>query len=141
MNSLFSHCRIQIDGFSYALPGEVMELLGKGAWIVDLREEFETLIKSFGVEKILYLPYSELDKKWQTLSADLPLILADSAGVHTKEAMDFLKLKGYENIAGLAGGFADWTKDGFPVKAGKYEPLNGPCPCMIKPKERKNENK
>lgn len=40
-------------------------------------------------------------------------------------------------IASLAGGIADWEKDGMPLKAGKYQPLSGPCPCMIVPKERK----
>ncbi len=140
MNAFFNRCRLQIEGMAYVLPVETPELLHRGAVLVDLREELETRIKAFGIEKIIYLPYSGFEQNWQTLPQDKPLILADAVGLHSKEAMLFLRSKGYENIAGLAGGFADWMKDGYPVKPGKYAPLNGPCPCMIVPRERESES-
>jgi hydroxyacylglutathione hydrolase len=140
MNTFFNRCRLQIGGLAYVLPAETLDLLRRGAILVDLREELETEIKAFGIEKIIYMPYSSFDKTWQALPENRPLIFADSVGLHSKEAMVFLRSKGYENIAGLAGGFADWMKDGYPVKAGKYTPLNGPCPCMIVPKEKKSKS-
>jgi len=134
---IFDSCKLQINGISYVLYGEVPELLHQGTILVDLREEIETLIKAFGIENVIYLPYSGFDTGWETLPLDKPLMFADSVGLHSKEAVISLKAKGYRNVASLAGGFAGWLQDSQPVKAGKYHPLNGPCPCMIKPHERK----
>ena len=115
----------------------MIPLVQQGAVFVDLREELETEIKTFGIEPIVYLPHSDFDEKWGTLPLEKQLILADSVGIWSKKTMTFLQTKGFSQVASLAGGFADWEKDGFPVKAGKCEELNGPCLCMIKPHERK----
>lgn len=133
--NIFESCKLRIAGIPYPLAGEVPGFLQQGAVLVDLREELETLIKAFGIEKVVYLPWSEFKEKWETLPLDCPLLLADSVGLHSKEAAIFLISKGYSHVASLAGGFAGWQQDGQPVKAGKYQPLNGPCPCMIKPRE------
>jgi rhodanese-related sulfurtransferase len=137
MPNIFDTCLLKIESFYFPLPKEVPSLLNHGAMIVDLREELETEIRAFGVEKIIYLPHSEFDDKWTTLPLDHPLILADAVGLWSKKYAVFLRSKGYEHIASLAGGIADWEKDGLPMKAGKYQPLNGVCPCMIRPKEKK----
>lgn len=137
IKNIFDSCKLQIDGISYVLAGEVPELLSRGTILVDLREELETQIKAFGIENVIYLPYLDFESKWETLPRDKPLIFADSVGLHSKEVVISLKAKGYRNIASLAGGFAEWLQDGQPVIAGKFHPLNGPCPCMIKPHERK----
>ena len=105
--------------------------------VVDLREEIETEIRAFGIESVLYLPHSEFEEKWPALPKDKPLILADAVGLLSKKYTLFLKSKGYDDVSSLAGGIADWEKDGFPIRAGKYQPLNGPCPCMITPREKK----
>ena len=137
MPDFFENCSLKIDGIPYPLPKEVLELLGAGATMVDLRAEFDTDIRAFGVENIIYLPHTEFEEKWESLPLDKPLILADAVGLWSRKYAVSLRAKGYENIASLAGGIADWEKDGFPMKAGKYQPLNGPCPCMIRPRERK----
>ena len=137
MIKFFQHCKLQIDGIPYVLPSELISLLQQGAILVDLREELETEIKTFGLEKVYYLPHMDFDERWETLPLDKPLILADSVGIWSKNKAAFLKSKGYDQVASLAGGFADWDKDGFPVKDGKCEVQNGPCLCMIKPHERK----
>ena len=137
MNNLFQNCKLQISGIFYVLPAEVIPLLQQGAVLVDLREEVETDIKLFGVEPIIYLPHYEFDEKWEILPLGKPLILADSVGIWSKKAAVTLQSKGYVEVASLAGGFNEWDKDGFPVKSGKCQPLNGPCLCMIKPHEKK----
>jgi hypothetical protein len=86
MNKLFQNCKLQIDGISYVLPSEVISLLQQGATFVDLREELETEIKAFGIEKVVYLPHIEFEEKWETLPLEKPLILADSVGIWSKKA-------------------------------------------------------
>lgn len=135
--NIFDSCKLHIDGICYVLTGEVAGMLQRGAILIDMREEIETMIKAFGVKRIVYLPYSEFEKKWETLPLDNPLLLADSVGLHSKEAAAFLLSKGFEQVASLAGGFAGWLSDGHPVREGKFHPLNGPCPCMIKPIDKK----
>ena len=137
MPGIFDSCKLQINGIPFPVGKEVQSLLKQGAIFVDLREDIETMIKAFGIENIIYLPHSKLEEKWTDLPADKPLILADSVGIWSKSAAGFLKEKGYTRVASLAGGIAEWERDGLPLKADRYQPLNGPCLCMIRPKEKK----
>jgi rhodanese-related sulfurtransferase len=139
MNYLFGNCKLKISGVSFVLPSELVPLLQQGAILIDLREEIETEISAFGLEKVHYLPHPLFEKAWESLPLDSPLVLADSVGLWSKKFTLFLHERGYRNVASLAGGFSDWQKDGFPVKKGRYAALNGPCPCMIVPRERGRE--
>ena len=135
MSGFFGGAKLHIDGIDYVLPSEAVDYLARGACMVDLRTEFETEIRAFGIERITYIPYDDLKDRYEVLPREIPLILADAVGLHSKEALLFLREKGYTDLASLAGGIADWQKDGFPMRKGKYQPLNGPCPCMIRPRE------
>ncbi len=135
-NSIFDCCKLHINGINYVCPVEVPELLAKGAQLVDIREDFEIFLKTFLVENIIYLPFKNLKEDHTSLSVDVPLIIADSVGLWSKEAVLFLQSKGYENIASLAGGIIDWERDGLPLKNDKGQQLNGPCLCMLKPQKR-----
>ncbi|MCX6246320.1 MAG: rhodanese-like domain-containing protein [Bacteroidetes bacterium] len=137
MSNLFQNCKLQINGICYVLPSEVIAMLKQGAVLVDLREEVEIDIKSFGVDPVIYLPHYLFEENWESLPLEKPLILADSVGIWSKKFTSALQAKGHLQVASLAGGFNDWDKDGFPVRAGKCQPLNGPCLCMIKPHEKK----
>jgi rhodanese-related sulfurtransferase len=136
MTSIFETCKLHINGITYACPVEVPELLKKGALLVDLREDFEIFLKGFSVENILLLPYRKLQEEYESLPIDTPLIFADSVGLWSKEAVLFLKTKGYKQIASLAGGIAEWERDGLPLINDKGQQLNGPCLCMLKPQKR-----
>jgi rhodanese-related sulfurtransferase len=137
MSYIFDKCKIHSQGIACLLPSEVLEYLQSGAVLIDIRSELETEIKAFGLENVIYLPHYIFEEKWETLPLDKPLIIADAVGIWSKHYTKFLMDKGISDAASLAGGFADWEKDGYPVKSGRYEPLNGPCPCMIRPHERK----
>jgi len=135
--NFFESCKLQINGMAFPLPGEVVALINAGAVVVDIREEIETEIKAFGLENIIYLQHHDFEAKWSSLPTGKPLILADSSGIWSKQYAQLLKTNGFSEVGCLAGGFTAWFQDGFPVKNGKYAELNGPCPCMIKPHERK----
>jgi predicted sulfurtransferase len=69
------------------------------------------------------------------------MIFADTVGLRSKEAVIFLKEKGFKKIANMAGGIVDWERDGLPVKLNINERLTGSCMCQLKPRERrKNGN-
>jgi rhodanese-related sulfurtransferase len=116
-------------------PREAFELCGKGAVIVDVREEYLNNFKNFGVPEILYIPFSKLKQKLSVLPYDKYLIFADSVGLKSKEAVVLLKDKGYMKIANMAGGIVDWEKDGLQLKTNIEERLTGSCLCQLKLRE------
>jgi hypothetical protein len=68
------------------------------------------------------------------------LIILDSVGLRSKDAVIFLQNNGYTNVANLNGGIVDWDKDKLPMKVDKYCELSGSCACMLKPMKRIRNN-
>jgi len=121
-------------------PKESFELCKEGAIIVDVREFYMNNFKMFHVDKVLYLPYSGLEKSYQDLPADQWLIFADAVGLKSRESVLFMNDNGYENVANMAGGIIDWEKDGLPLTTDISNRLSGSCMCQLKAREnRKNK--
>jgi rhodanese-related sulfurtransferase len=97
--------------------------------------------KMFHVEKVCYLPFSELANTFQDLPSDQPLIFADAVGLKSREAVLFMNAHGYENVANMAGGIVDWERDGLPLTTDISNRLSGSCMCQLKAREnRKNQS-
>jgi rhodanese-related sulfurtransferase len=122
-------------------PSEAYSLCGKGAIIVDVRESYMNSFKMFNVEKVVYLPYSELGKFYQDLPTDRPIIFADAVGLKSREAVIFINARGYENVANMAGGIVDWERDGLPLTTDITNRLSGSCMCQLKARERSKKDK
>ena len=120
-------------------PNESFMLSKKGAIIVDVRESYLNSFKMFQVEKVIYLPFSELEKYYHDLPEDASLIFADTVGLKSRESVLFMKAHGYKNVANLAGGIVDWEKDGLPVSTDVTARLSGSCMCQLKPREGKRK--
>jgi rhodanese-related sulfurtransferase len=131
MNDNFSNLGFSIDGLLHVSPRQAYECCLKGATIVDIREDYEIAIKDFGLAGKLFCPYTEFEKLFRTLPKDRPLIIADCVGIHSKAAARILLENGYSNVANMAGGIADWERDGLPMKK-DIEIMGGQCPCQIK---------
>jgi rhodanese-related sulfurtransferase len=116
-------------------PKESFELCSKGAIIVDVRETYMNAFKMFLVEKVIYLPLSDLDKVYQDLPKDMPLIFADAVGLKSREGVLFMNENGYENVANMAGGIVDWERDGLPLTTDVTARLSGSCMCQLKARE------
>ncbi len=116
-------------------PGDSFELCGKGAVIVDVREDYMKSFKMFRVEKTIYIPYSELDQHYLDLPKDIPLIFADAVGLKSRESVVFMVAHGFDNVANMAGGIVDWERDSLPVTTDLTARLSGPCLCQLKPRE------
>jgi rhodanese-related sulfurtransferase len=136
MNSLFTNCGFVSGGMFNVTPREAYELSGKGAVIVDVREENLNNFRNFDVPEIIFLPGSMLEKKFHGLTHDKYLIIADTVGLRSKEAVVFLLANGFDKIANMAGGIVDWERDGLPVKINVGERLSGSCMCQLRPRER-----
>lgn len=139
MNGLFDNYGFISGGIFNVSPREAYELCGKGAMIVDVREEYLNNFKNFKVQEILTIPLSILLQKLSELPRDKELIFADTVGLRSKEAVLILKDKGYIKIANMAGGIVDWERDGLPLITNIEERLSGSCMCQLKPREGKKK--
>jgi rhodanese-related sulfurtransferase len=127
-----------IQGILHVSPKETYGLCREGAIIVDVREIYLSSFKSFEVEKVIHLPAGNIEKEYKNLPDDVCLIFADSAGIHSKQVVLFLKDKGFDNIANMAGGLIEWERDGLPVKTDTAERLTGSCMCQLRRWEKNN---
>ena len=137
MSGLFDNYGFVSGGILNVTPREAFELCGKGAVIVDVREEYLNNFKNFDVPEIIFIPISSLVHKLSELPQDRYLIFADTVGLRSKEAVVLLKEKGFIIIANMAGGIVDWERDGLPLKTNIEERLSGSCMCQLKPRESK----
>jgi rhodanese-related sulfurtransferase len=118
-------------------PREAYELCLENAVIVDVREDYLNTFKTFDVPDILLLPMSTFKIQYHALPTDIPLIFADSSGIHSREAFLFLKELGWTNIANLAGGLVEWERDGIPIRVDEFERLTGSCMCQLRRRRKK----
>lgn len=122
-----------INGMRHLSATESVEAIKNGALLVDVRPEPLVNIKAFAVEGIIFCPYFEFEKDHAVIPKDKPVILADAAGLRSKECVKILQDKGYKLVANMAGGIMDWERDGLPVIKNPGKELNGPCLCMLRP--------
>ena len=135
MNNFFEDYGIASSGILNVSPREAFELVKKGALIVDVREENLRSFKSFDVHEVVYLPKSKIAEEYRNLPSGRHLIFADTLGLRSKEAVIFMKEKGFEKIANMAGGIVDWERDGLPIKTDITACMSGSCMCQLKPRE------
>jgi len=141
MNNIFENYGFISCGILNVSPHEAFELCGKGAIIVDVREEYLNNFKNLDVPEILFIPISKLVQELSELPQEKYLIFADTVGLRSKEAVVLLKEKGFIKIANMAGGIVDWESDGLPLKTNIEEKLSGSCMCQLKPREGKKTSK
>ncbi|MCX7862544.1 MAG: rhodanese-like domain-containing protein [Bacteroidales bacterium] len=123
------------SGFLNLTPNEAYrEAINNHAIIVDVREYMLTGYKKFDVPAVIYIPNSELRHRYHELPKDKPLIIADSVGLRSKEAILFLLSVGYTNAANLAGGIVEWERDHLPLIIDNSERLDGSCMCQLRPR-------
>jgi rhodanese-related sulfurtransferase len=97
-------------------PREAYAAYILGSVLVDVRDNAGPDSKTLGVNRILKLPFNELDKRYGELPANRPVILMSRVGNKGKEAATFLLQHGYNDVAILDGGLDAWVEEGLPVK-------------------------
>jgi rhodanese-related sulfurtransferase len=124
------------QGIHHLSPHETLEACTEGAVLVDVREDYMNRHKMFDVPEVIYCPRSILEETYLGLPRDKMLVFADAAGIHSKESVIFLKTKGFENIANMAGGLGERERDNIPLVIDKTERLSGSCMCMLRKREK-----
>jgi rhodanese-related sulfurtransferase len=140
MPDCFEKRGLIIDDIRHLSPKESYDLCLKGAVIVDVREEYMNNFKMFGVENVIFCPYSILADNYSQFPAGKILIFADATGLKSKESLLLLKEKGIENIANMAGGLVEWERDGLPLNIDKTNRLRGSCMCQLKFRDKNKTN-
>jgi rhodanese-related sulfurtransferase len=113
------------------------EATENNAIILDVRELRLIGYKNFDVPRVINIPHSILSNNYEGLPTNVPIIVSDSVGLRSHEAMVLLQSKGFTNIANLAGGIVDWERDGLPLKKDITEQLDGSCVCQLRPRHKK----
>ncbi|OGF05653.1 MAG: hypothetical protein A2509_00865 [Candidatus Edwardsbacteria bacterium RIFOXYD12_FULL_50_11] len=113
---------------------EALEMAVNGGLFIDLRDSIESDYKKFDVPGVRYIPADELESRLPEIPRDRPVIVADSVGLRSREAVKLLASKGWENVANLNGGILDWEHDGLPLKVDDSKKLSGSCTCRLRRK-------
>ena len=138
MEGFFSGIGFKSGGILNVTPRLALELCRKGALLVDVREADLSRFKMFDVPEIIYCPFSIMEETFHNFPADKPLIFADAAGLHSREATVLAIRNGIEDrVANLAGGLIEWERDEMPLIIDKSEKLSGSCMCQLRPRDKK----
>lgn len=129
---MFSGFGFKLNGMLHLSPREANELLQKGAILLDLRLDLLFNNKCFDVPEGLHCVYDEIEEFYHHLPTNKPIIVADAVGVHSKEIVEFLKSKGFTQVANLIGGICEWERDGLSVLIDIDETLTGGCMCQLR---------
>ena len=135
--TFFKHGIVSSGFLNLSASEAYKEATENNAIFLDVRELRLIGYKKFDVPKVINIPNSILSHNFESLPTDVPIILADSVGLRSHEAMVLLQSKGFTNIANLAGGIVDWERDGLPLKKDITEQLDGSCVCQLLPRHKK----
>jgi rhodanese-related sulfurtransferase len=134
---MFKNKGFLIGNILHLIPKEAYELCNQESIIVDVREEFMIGCKKFDVKQTIFCPASKIEELYLNLPKEMPLIFADATGIHSKEVINFLLNKSYNNIANMAGGLVEWERDNLPLHSDVTEMLTGSCMCQLKLRNKK----
>ncbi|RUM41518.1 MAG: hypothetical protein DSY70_01155 [Desulfobulbus sp.] len=67
-------------------------------------------IGTFQQGDVIHIPIDDLDQKYKMLPQDKKIVIVDVMGKQEEIAGRFLTLKGYKNLAVMAGGGRAWFK-------------------------------
>lgn len=138
MENYFEGIAIVSNGIYNLSPNQAFMMCGKGAVLVDVREEYLNRHKIFDVPELFFCPKKKLAELSATLPCDKLLIISDASGIHSPEAVRWLMENGFKGkCANLSGGLVDWEHAGLPIVIDINERLSGPFDGKLRPGEKK----
>lgn len=136
MKEHFFGMGMEIGGILHLSPREAFDAIAKDVFIIDIRRDFEVAGKKISGVDVIYIPFSDLQERFQELSEEKSYLVMDAVGMRSKDAVRFLVQNGFNKVASLNGGIVDWEKDGLPLLIDKGELLTGSCLCQLRPKKK-----
>jgi len=98
-------------------PTTTQKWVRSGALLVDVREANEVAQLSLDVPRIINIPLSEFEDRYQELSPDdAGLVTVSSDPLKSLRAAGFLVNHGYMNVVNMQYGINRWVQKGFPTK-------------------------
>ncbi len=131
---MFENIGIEYNGIKSVSPKESKGAVERGAYILDIREEAEVNHKTLDVPNAMFLPFSKLEEGYKDIPKGISFIVTDSTGMKSKDVARFLKDKGFDDVAYMAGGLKEWETDKLPLTVDVNEQITGSCFCMLKTK-------
>ena len=92
---------------------ELKERLDRGdpVTIVDVREPFEWGISNLGEFGARLIPMGELAERLDEIDPADEIVLQCRSGNRSAHAVQFLRSRGYQNVANLHGGILAWSDE------------------------------
>ena len=121
-------------------PREAFNLSQQSAIILDVREDYYNQYKKFNSPEVVQISFSRLKDDYQKLPLDKLIIVADTSGLKSKEAVLLLYQKGFSNLSNLAGGLVEWEREGLPIIIDNSERMTGSCACQLRKRDKGKNN-
>lgn len=92
---------------------ELKERLDRGdpVKIIDVREPFEWGISNLGEYGARLIPMGELADRMDEMDPSDEIVLQCRSGNRSAHAVQFLRSRGYQNVANLQGGILAWSDE------------------------------
>lgn len=91
------------------------EWIKRGALLVDVREKNEVDALAFDVPRIINIPLTEFEARYQELKKDDEMVVVCSVGERSLRAAAFLTYYGYDKVANMQQGLLKWIQQGLPI--------------------------
>jgi rhodanese-related sulfurtransferase len=122
-SQIVAEARQTIAEITVAQPKEELEQ-GQAGLVLDVREPAEwekahipgALLAPRGMLEWYADPNTPYAKPELTTRHDARIIVACASGGRSMLSSQTLKSMGYTNVVNMAGGFNEWSKQGFPVE-------------------------
>ncbi len=104
-----------------ALPREISvqdayQYYEDGTLILDVRTQEEW--DAGHVPNATLIPLDQLESRLSELPEDQEIVVICRSGNRSATGRDILLSSGFENVTSVAGGFNQWTANGYPVEVG-----------------------
>lgn len=90
----------------------------EGALLLDVREPDEWVAGHIAGARLYPLPRLASDPQIDE-ALSRPIVAYCKVGARAERAAEILEACGYENVAIMQGGYADWQAAGYPVESGR----------------------
>ncbi len=88
---------------------KIVDQKPKDFYLLDVREQFEWDIAN--IDGAVLKPLSSLKDHYQDIPKDKKIFVHCKLGGRSRQAIEFLKTKGYQNLTNIKGGIDAWAQD------------------------------